>query len=90
MDFLREQPDGWWVKISDMYNAGTPDVMGHIGGIFGAIELKREAGVVSPLQEWVLKQIEKTGGMSFVCRSLDEVKRAVETLRRKSVRLEPV
>lgn len=80
MAYLKELPDSWWVKISDKYTAGLPDVVGSLRGHFVAFELKSATGTASDLQEWVLKQIRDTGGGAFVVRTLQEIDDAIKSV----------
>ena len=57
--------------------AGTADLLACIKGRFVAIEVKKpKGGVVSPLQKLKIKQVINAGGISFVARSVEDVKEA--------------
>ena len=49
-----------------MYSeAGTPDILACVNGYFLAIEVKRDDGVVSPLQLEKIIQIRNAGGFAY-------------------------
>ncbi len=55
--------------------AGTPDILACVRGTFVGIEVKKpKGGVVSELQKLKIKQVINAGGISFVARSVDDVK----------------
>lgn len=55
--------------------AGTADLLACVKGRFVAIEVKKpKGGVVSELQKLKIKQVINAGGISFVARSVDDVK----------------
>ena len=66
----------WFYKASDRYTAGIPDIIICKDGRFVAIELKADRGVVSKIQMYMIDSIKINGGVSVVCRTLDEVKLA--------------
>ena len=77
--------NAYYIKIhgSAYMPAGTPDILSCINGRFVAIEVKREmGGRVSELQKLKLKQIEKTGGIGIIARSVSDVS---ERLKRECV-----
>jgi len=47
------------------------DMVGETLGIFTAIEVKSESGVVSPLQKYNIDAINSLGGNAFVARNAD-------------------
>lgn len=66
----------YYLKVhGSMYQpAGTPDILACINGYFVGIEVKRPSGGrVSALQRSKLKQIESSGGISIVARSVEDV-----------------
>lgn len=59
--------------------AGTPDILVSVNGKFVGIEVKKPVGgVVSDLQKHHISRIEKSGGVAFVARSVDDVKRELK------------
>lgn len=66
---LRKQLNnhGWWVKISDRYVAGIPDLVGCCNGRFCSIEMKIGDNTPTALQRLNLAAIESRGGFAFVC-----------------------
>lgn len=74
MKYLRTQP-GWWVKISDRFVAGIPDIIGCLNGHFFSIELKRPKGErPTALQVHNMEKINQAGGRAVWITSLKEVK----------------
>jgi len=74
MKYLRSQ-EGWWVKISDRFVAGIPDIIGCLNGRFFSIELKRPRGErPTALQMHNMELINKAGGRAVWVKSLQEVK----------------
>ena len=63
---LKRLPNTWFLKTQEVARSGTPDILASVNGIFVALELKTEDGVISKLQEYNLKRIEETGGVSIV------------------------
>lgn len=59
--------------------AGVPDVLASINGKFVGIEVKKPVGgVVSDLQKHHILKIKNSGGIAFVARSVDDVKRELK------------
>lgn len=61
---------------------GVADLLVCYKGKFLAIEIKNEIGKTSPLQEQNILMVKKAGGVSFVARSLEDVKRILEDIDR--------
>jgi hypothetical protein len=76
--FLKKQP-GWWIKASDRFVAGIPDILGCLNGYFVAIELKRP-GSKGPtdLQAHNMRLIQDNGGIAIWVTSLEEVKQGIK------------
>ena len=74
-----ESQGGYVVKIITANKAGVPDVVFCLKGVYGAIEFKTPKGVLAPLQEYHLKKIRDAGGIAEVARSLDDVKKILES-----------
>jgi len=62
---------------------GSPDIICCFNGLFVALEVKTEKGIVSKLQEYHQKEILKSGGISLIVRSVEEVKALIEELKAK-------
>jgi hypothetical protein len=78
MPFLKKQP-GWWIKTSDRFVAGYPDIIGCMCGHFCAIELKRPGSKgPTPLQQHNIELINQCGGRAVWVTSLKEVKDYVQ------------
>lgn len=59
--------------------AGVPDIICCYKGLFIAFEVKTDDGKTTALQEATIKRIRKAGGIAEVVRSVDEVKRIIES-----------
>lgn len=72
----------WHMKVhGSMYQkAGVPDILACINGKFVGIEVKRPGGIVAPLQDWVMYEIRRAGGVAFVAYSVDDVKKQLRQL----------
>lgn len=70
----------WLFKVhGNMYQrAGVPDLVGCVQGVFFAIEAKTKTGVLDPLQEQTILEVNRAGGISFSFRSPEE---AVEMVK---------
>ena len=74
----------WHVKYfaNSFTPVGIPDILACCNGRFLAIEVKNEKGTTSPLQDYNLEEIQKSGGVAIVVRpqNFDYFKLVVETL----------
>lgn len=59
--------------------AGVPDIICCYKGLFIAFEVKVESGKATALQDATIKRIRKVGGIAEIVRSVDEVKRIIES-----------
>ena len=59
--------------------AGVPDIICCYKGLFIAFEVKAEDGKATVLQDATIKRIRKAGGIAEVVRSVEEVKRIIES-----------
>lgn len=66
LPILRKIPGSWWVKVQQVTIRGTPDIVGTVGGIFVAWELKDIGGSTSRLQEYHIRSINEAGGWARV------------------------
>ncbi|MCM3746558.1 VRR-NUC domain-containing protein [Paenibacillus pasadenensis] len=57
--------------------AGVPDILACVNGRAVYIEVKRDGGELSVLQEQHLLRIKKAGGLAIVARSVAEVQQAL-------------
>ncbi len=86
---------GWFYKNYSGYGlgeAGIPDIIGHINGIFIAIEVKRVIGKLSRLQAQTIKEIKQQGGLAYIVygdedfeSQLPIILKEAEYVRRKSI-----
>lgn len=60
--------------------AGVPDILACYKGKFLGIEVKNEKGKTSPLQDANILAIKKAGGISFVARSVEDVKQVLDNI----------
>ena len=56
---------------------GVPDLLVCYKGKFIGIEVKNEKGKTSPLQDVNIENIRKAGGISFVARSVEDVREII-------------
>jgi hypothetical protein len=63
---LKQLPQAWICKTQQVSKRGTPDILACVCGRFVAIELKTDTGKLSALQEYNLKKITESGGISIV------------------------
>jgi len=61
-------------------HAGVPDILTCVNGVFVGIEVKSEKGITSVLQLRNMDAIKQSGGVSFVARSVDDVKIALNKI----------
>lgn len=59
---------------------GVADLLVCYKGRFLAIEIKNEIGKTSPLQEENILMVKRAGGISFVARSVEEVKEIIKDI----------
>lgn len=59
---------------------GVADLLVCYKGKFLAIEIKNETGKTSPLQEENILMVKRAGGISFVARSVADVKEIIEDI----------
>ena len=78
LKYLSTLDNVWVYKSSDKFRSGIPDILICDNGAFVAIELKTRYGNLSKLQKYELNRIDKAGGETLVCRSLQEVKEIME------------
>lgn len=85
MRYLNSQRDVWVFKVagSAFQRRGVPDIVGCVLGLFFAIELKTTTGKQEPSQIVEERKIRAAGGVSVVCRSVEEVRAIIMALRMK-------
>jgi Holliday junction resolvase len=78
-----DQQGVWYMKVhGGMYQkAGVPDILCCIDGRFVGIEVKRPGGVISPLQQLNIDDINRQGGIAFVAYSVEDVRQQLNALR---------
>ena len=59
---------------------GVADLLVCYKGRFLAIEIKNETGKTSPLQDVNIELVKKAGGISFVARSVEDVRRVIDNI----------
>lgn len=69
------------VVICPPVQAGTPDVLACIGGLFVGIETKVGRNQPSPIQEHRLNQIKEANGIAVVIRSRKEFRELRSALK---------
>lgn len=86
-DSLKRQFGGVWYTIhGNAFSAGLPDIIGCIEGKFVAIEVKVLPDIPSKLQLAEIDKINHEGeGCAFVAYSVNDAKRMVRRLLRRTV-----
>lgn len=76
----QKYPSGLFTKIhiSRFSNAGIPDLLCCVQGLYVAIEIKTAKGKTTPLQDYMLKRILEAGGASGVARTPEEALKIVD------------
>lgn len=77
LDELRQMKNSYWMKIQQLSIRGIPDIIGLVNGRFVALELKKShEEKADKLQEYVLKEIDNSGGIALVTNpeNFEEVK----------------
>ena len=59
---------------------GVADLLVCYKGRFLAIEIKNETGKTSPLQDVNIKMVRDAGGISFVARSVEDVRAVIDNI----------
>ena len=59
---------------------GVADLLVCYKGKFLAIEIKNETGKTSPLQDVNIELVKKAGGISFVARSVEDVRQVIDNI----------
>jgi len=67
----------WFYKTNDRFRVGIPDLLLCLEGRLIAIELKFGNNKATPMQLKTLRDIKKSGGLTGVCWSLEEVKEVI-------------
>jgi hypothetical protein len=82
---LQQEVGGKWYKIwgGPFQQAGIPDLIGCVQGLFFAFEIKEPNGVSSELQDDEIEEIIEAGGCAaIITEPTDAVKLVVVTLRK--------
>ena len=74
-------------KPSKYHRNGTSDILGCYFGKLVAIEVKTKKGRLSSNQKAFLEDINKNGGIGFVARSVDDVRKELYQQNRRASRL---
>lgn len=87
---LEREFGGWWFKVwgGPFQQAGIPDIIGCVNGMFFALEVKMPKGRVSEIQTHTIEAINiKGGGCAVVVRSPEEALRSVKDCLEQAGRL---
>lgn len=78
--FLKEKGI-WYIKYNPEFygRAGVPDILACCNGRFLAIEVKRENGKVSPLQQHNINELKRNGAIALITRP-SEFEKLKETI----------
>ena len=71
------------IKTIATNRSGVSDLIVCYNGIFIALEVKKQGGKVSKLQEVHIRKVKEAGGVAKVVYSLDDVKELIEVLNGK-------
>jgi len=63
---LQLLPNCWVCKVQQVSKVGTPDILMCLSGVFIAMELKTNSGILSELQKYNLQRIGTCGGIAMV------------------------
>lgn len=81
----REFPKVYFFKAADKFTSGIPDLIMCVCGTFVAIELKFGENNATPLQRFMIDNINKAGGFATVCRSVAEVRQLLKELTCRAI-----
>ena len=83
MRWLKAQPGCWAFKVhgGPWQLAGVPDIVGCLDGKFFALEVKRPGGKIRPVQEIIIGQIRKAGGLADIVYNKEQVCELLSNLR---------
>lgn len=72
---MRHEHSPFFLKVcgGGMQKSGIPDFLVCYKGMFVALEVKQEKGRVSNIQKACIKEIQSTGGIAEIVRSVEEV-----------------
>lgn len=68
-----DSKQGCFRKRGKYVRKGMSDIIGIVEGRFLAIEVKSEKGVLSPDQKSFIMDVNESGGVAFVARSIQDV-----------------
>ena len=77
LEYLASVPECKAYKIITANERGCPDIIGVHRGRGFFIEVKEEGDTTSPIQQAQIELIKRAGGLAFVARSLEHVKRLI-------------
>lgn len=79
-----EKHNIWYVKYfaNGFTKRGVPDLLACVNGRFVGIEIKSETGISSPLQQWNIEEITKSGGIGFILypKDFEDFKKMILTI----------
>lgn len=81
-------PGSWWVKIHGGWfqEAGIPDLIGCVEGLFFAFEVKEPDGDTSEIQDITIEDIQLAGGCAHPVieleEAIDHVRKAIRQANR--------
>ena len=70
LDYLSSLPNTYAVKIISANRSGIPDILACHQGHFYAFEVKRQGGVIAPLQLHNQLLVQQAGGTSLIVDNL--------------------
>ena len=90
---IKPLPRSWWFKTQLVALRGIPDLIGCVNGQMVALELKKDdASLCDPLQQFVLRQIIKAGGIGLVVtpNNFDSVYRVLKEMSEAKLLFRPL
>lgn len=76
----KQLPVSYVYHPSDRWNSGVPDLLVLYRGTFAAIELKVGKNTATKIQLTTLQRIGEAGGITAVCRTMDEVRAVIQKI----------
>lgn len=75
LNFLKQQPNTWVIKVEVANERGCPDILACVAGQFMAIEVKAGKDKLSEIQKGQIQLIILSGGTVMVAKNFDTFKK---------------
>jgi len=83
----KEFPSVYYFKESNRWISGLPDLILCAWGIFIGMEIKTSKGKATPLQEYVIKCINNSGGVAGIARNVEDARQMILEAKEKAKNL---